>query len=92
MDLEMVSYLSRLGKLSFTEEELKKTAEEMTNIIEIMDTIKEIDIKYYALADNKNVYLNDLREDASEPSMPTQKILQNALNSEDCFVVPKVVE
>ena len=88
MDLEMVSYLSRLGKLSFTEEELKKTAEEMTNIIEIMDTIKEIDIKYDALADNKNVYLNDLREDASEPSMPTQKILQNALNSEDCFVVP----
>ena len=92
MDLEMVSYLSGLGKLSFTEEELKKTAEEMTNIIEIMDTIKEIDIKYDALADNKNVYLNDLREDASEPSMPTQKILQNALNSEDCFVVPKVVE
>ena len=92
MDLEMVSYLSRLGKLSFTEEELKKTAEEITNIIEIMDTIKEIDIKYDALADNKNVYLNDLREDASEPSMPTQKILQNALNSEDCFVVPKVVE
>ena len=92
MDLEMVSYLSRLGKLSFTEEELKKTAEEMTNIIEIMDTIKEIDIKYDALADNKNVYLNDLRKAASEPSMPTQKILQNALNSEDCFVVPKVVE
>ena len=92
MDLERVSDHSRLGKFSFTEEELKKTAEEMTNIIEIMDTIKEIDIKYDALADNKNVYLNDLRKDASEPSMPTQKILQNALNSEDCFVVPKVVE
>ena len=76
----------------FTEEELKKTAEEMTSIIEIMDTIKEIDVEYNALADNKNVYLNDLREDASEPSMPTEKILQNAVNSENCFVVPKVVE
>ena len=64
MDLEMVSYLSKLGKLAFTEEELKKTAEEMTSIIEIMDTIKEIDVEYNALADNKNVYLNDLREDA----------------------------
>lgn len=92
MDLEMVRYLSGLGKLSFTEEELKKTAEEMTSIIEIMDTIKEIDIEYDALADNKNVYLNDLREDASELSMPTEKILQNAQNSENCFVVPKVVE
>ena len=92
LDLEMVSYLSKLGKLAFTEEELKKTAEEMTSIIEIMDTIKEIDVEYTALADNKNVYLNDLREDASEPSMPTEKILQNAVNSENCFVVPKVVE
>lgn len=92
LDLEMVSYLSKLGKLSFTDEELKKTAEEMTSIIEIMDTIKEIDVEYNALADNKNVYLNNLREDASEASMPTEKILQNAVNSENCFVVPKVVE
>ena len=92
MDLEMVSYLSKLGKLSFTDEELKKTAEEMTSIIEIMDTIKEIDVEYNALADNKNVYLNNLREDESETSMPTEKILQNAVNSQNCFVVPKVVE
>ncbi|MGN0620908.1 MAG: Asp-tRNA(Asn)/Glu-tRNA(Gln) amidotransferase subunit GatC [Porcipelethomonas sp.] len=92
MDLEMVSYLSKLGKLAFTEEELKKTAEEMTGIIEIMDTVKEIDVVYDAFADNKNVYLNDLREDASEASMPTDRILQNAENSENCFVVPKVVE
>ena len=92
MDLEMVSYLSKLGKLSFTDEELKKTAEEMTSIIEIMDTIKEIDVEYNALADNKNVYLNNLREDESEVSMPTEKILQNAVNSQNCFVVPKVVE
>lgn len=88
----MVSYLSRLGKLSFTDEELKKTAEEMTSIIEIMDTIKEIDVEYNAFADNKNVYLNNLREDASEASMPTEKILQNAINNKNCFVVPKVVE
>ena len=83
MDLEMVSYLSKLGKLSFTDEELKKTAEEMTSIIEIMDTIKEIDVEYNALADNKNVYLNNLREDESEASMPTEKILQNAVNSQN---------
>ena len=40
MDLEMVSYLSRLGKLSFTEEELKKPRR-MTNIIEIMVLLKK---------------------------------------------------
>lgn len=92
LDLQMISYLSKLSKLNFTESELKKAADDMTSIIEIMDTIKEIDIKYDALADNKNVYLNDLREDISEKSMPTEKILQNAVNSDNCFVVPKVVE
>lgn len=92
MDLQMVSYLSKLGKLSYTEEELVKAAEDMTSIIDIMDTIKEIDISYDALADNKNVYLKDLRVDVSEDSMPTEKILMNSTNSNNCFIVPKVVE
>ena len=88
----MVGYLSELGKLQFSQEELEKVAHEMTDIINLMDTIKEIDVTYDALLDNKNVYLNDLRKDISEASMPTEKVLQNATNSNNCFVVPKVVE
>lgn len=92
MDLQMIAYLAELGKLHFTPEEMGKMAIEMTNIIEIMDTVKEIDVEYDALADNKNIYLNDLREDVKADSFPTEKILQNAVNDENCFVVPKVVE
>ncbi len=92
MDLQMIAYLAELGKLHFTPEEMEKMAIEMTNIIEIMDTVKEIDVEYDALADNKNIYLNDLREDVKADSFPTEKILQNAVNDENCFVVPKVVE
>lgn len=92
MDLEMVKYLSKLGKLNFTDEELEKAAKDMTSIIEIMDTIKEIDITYEPIKDNHNVYLKGLREDVAMDSFPTEKILQNAVNSERCFVVPKVVE
>ncbi len=92
MDIEMVRHLSDLGKLTFTDEELEKVAKDMTGIIKIMDTIKEIDISYDPIKDNHNVYLNGLREDRSMDSFPTEKILQNAVNSENCFVVPKVVE
>ena len=88
----MISYLSELSKLNFTGEELEKAANEMTDIINLMDTIKEIDITYDPYLDNKNVYLNDLRKDISSSSMPTEKVLSNAVNSESCFVVPKVVE
>ena len=92
MDLDMVRYLAKLSKLNYTEEELAKVAKDMAGIINIMDTIKDIDIKYDPFADNKNIYLNDLREDISAESFPTEKILANALNSENSFVVPKVVE
>lgn len=92
MDLEMVKYLAELGKLEFSDDALAKTANEMTDIINLMDTVKEIDITYDALKDNHDVYLNNLREDAAAPSMETQKVLQNAVNSNNCFVVPKVVE
>mgnify|MGYP002425249399 CR=1 FL=1 len=84
MDLEMVKYLAKLGKLSFTDEELEQAVKDMTSIIEIMDTIKEIDITYDPLKDN--------RKDEAKPSLPTEKLLQNAVSSENCFVVPKVVE
>ncbi|MCC8111150.1 MAG: aspartyl/glutamyl-tRNA amidotransferase subunit C [Ruminococcus sp.] len=92
MDLQMIAYLAELGKLHFTPDEMETMAREMTNIIEIMDTVKEIDVVYDAEADNKNVYLNDLREDVKADSFPTEKILQNAVQDENCFVVPKVVE
>ncbi len=88
----MIAYLAELGKLKFTPEEMETMAKEMTSIIEIMDTVKEIDVVYDAEADNKNVYLNDLREDVKADSFPTEKILQNAVQDENCFVVPKVVE
>ncbi len=92
MELEMVKYLAKLAKLDFTEEGFEKMAADMTGIIEIMDTVKEADIVYDPLKDNHNVYLKDLRKDEAYPSLPTEKILQNAVNSEQSFVVPKVVE
>ncbi len=88
----MVKYLAQLSKLKFSEKELEEVAKQMTGIISLMDKVKEIDISYDPLLDNKNIYLNDLRKDEKKESMPTEKILSNAVNSNNCFVVPKVVE
>ncbi len=88
----MVKYLAELGKLEFSDDELAKKADEMTDIINLMDTVKEIDITYDALKDNHDVYINDLRGDVVKQSLATEKVLQNAVNSNNCFVVPKVVE
>lgn len=92
MDLQMVSYLGKLSKITFSEDELQEMAKDMTDIIGIMDTVREIDVTYDAELDNKNVFLYDLRQDEEHESMPTEKILQNAQSRDNCFVVPKVVE
>ncbi len=92
MDLEMVKYLAELGKLEFTDEALAKTAEEMTDIIELMDGVKAIDVEYDAHKDNHDVFYDKLRTDDKQPSMPTEKVLKNAVNQDNAFVVPKVVE
>ncbi len=92
MDLNTVKYLADLSKLEYSDEMLEKTANEMTSIMELMDTIKDIDITYDAYLDNHNVFLDGLRTDEVIPSMPTEKVVANAVNSKNCFVVPKVVE
>ena len=89
----MVRHLANLSRLAFNDDEMKKMADDMTGIIEIMDTIKDIDVTYEPIKDNHNVYLNDLRKDIADDSFPTEKILGNAaVVSENAFVVPKVVE
>lgn len=92
MDTEMVKYLSKLSMINFSDAESEKMAREMTDIIALMDSVKDIDIVYDPIKDNHNVYLNDLRKDIPADSFPTEKILQNAVSLEKSFVVPKVVE
>ena len=81
MDLNTVKYLADLSKLEYSDEKLEKTANEMTSIMELMDTIKDIDITYDAYLDNHNVFLDGLRTDEVIPSMPTEKVVANAVNS-----------
>ncbi|MBR1423174.1 MAG: Asp-tRNA(Asn)/Glu-tRNA(Gln) amidotransferase subunit GatC [Ruminococcus sp.] len=92
MDMQMVKYLADLSKLEFSEQKLEETAGQMTDIINLMDTVKEIDVTYDAYKDNHDVFLPELRCDSVVPSMATDKIVSNAVSSDNCFVVPKVVE
>ena len=92
MDRETVRYLAQLGRLYFTDEELDKMSEDMTDIIELMDTIKNADAFSDTFKYGCSVNFDDLREDIAGESYPTAKILQNAVSSENAFVVPRVVE
>lgn len=92
MEKKTLIHLSNLGKINFTDEELNRFGSEMSEIIALMDKIKEIDITYDDTKDNNAISFNDLREDIAIESYPVDELLKNAEHIDDCYIVPKVVD
>ena len=89
-----LDHIAELSKLSFTHEEGEKMAEQMGDIIALMDTIRDFDIEYDYTKDNNQIRYAQLREDKAEESFPAEKLMQNAVTggNEDCYVLPKMME
>ena len=92
VDIDTIKHLCGLSKLDYDEEGLKKVMGEMSDIIDLMDEIKSFDLVYDDTKDHNEIRFEDTREDVAEESFPTEKLLSNAENRDNCYVVPKVVE
>ncbi|MBQ9947328.1 MAG: Asp-tRNA(Asn)/Glu-tRNA(Gln) amidotransferase subunit GatC [Oscillospiraceae bacterium] len=92
MELTTIRHLCRLSRLSYDDAALEKVMGEMSDIVSLMDTIKELDIDYDDTLDMGSISFSEVREDEAAPSSPTEKLLRNARSRENCFVVPKVVD
>ncbi len=92
MDTATLDHISELSKLNFTDEEKETMLSQMTDIIGLMDTIKEYDITYDDTKDHNEIRYADLRKDIPEPSFPTEKLQQNTTPRDNCYVVPKMME
>ena len=94
IDRTALDHIAELSKLSFTDEESEVMAEQMGDIITLMDTIRDIDVTYDDTKDKNEITYNMLREDKAGESFPTEKLLQNAVTGgdEDCYVLPKMME
>lgn len=94
IDKATLDHIAALSKLSFTDEESEAMAEQMGDIIALMDTIRDIDIEYDDTKDNNQIAYKELREDKPNASFPTEKLMQNAVTGGDgdCYVMPKMME
>ena len=92
MDIATLDNICQLSKLNFNEEEQRSMLAQMTDIIDLMDTIKEYDITYDDTKDHNEIRYDDLRKDIPEPSFPTEKLQQNTSPRDNCYVVPKMME
>ncbi len=92
MEIGTIQHLCELSRLRYEGGELEKVMGEMTDIVKLMDTIRDFDLSYDDTRDNNSIAFSEVREDEPQPSFPREKLLSNAESSESCYVVPKVVE
>lgn len=92
MDIKTLDHLCELSKLNFTEDEQRKMLADMSDIIDLMDTIKAFEISYDDTKDKNEIAYDDLRKDIAAPSFETERLQQNTQPRDNCYVVPKMME
>ncbi len=89
---EAVERVAHLSRLEFSEEELEKQFEQLGSIIDMMDSLSEIDTTDVSPLNHVMDIQNVFRQDDVHESMGVEKVLSNAPSeNENMFQVPKIV-
>ena len=90
---EIIDHIANLAKLEFKGEEKKAVHQKLTNIVDMMDKLAEVDTEgvepLISMVDEEN----DMREDEISFELSKEKALKNAPSkNSDYFKIPKVLD
>lgn len=89
---EEVVHVARLARLNLDEEAIELYTKQLGDILTYMDTLNRVDTKDVPPTSHAIFMKNAFREDEVEASVPVERALANAPESEEgSFVVPKVI-
>jgi aspartyl-tRNA(Asn)/glutamyl-tRNA(Gln) amidotransferase subunit C len=92
LSVEDVRNVARLARLSMDEAKLARLTPQLESILEYVAKIGEVDVTGVPPMAHALPLSNVLREDVVEPSLPIEKVLQNAPQTDGRFFkVPKVI-
>ena len=94
MEKNTLLHIAELSKLSFTDEEAETMMEQMGDIIDLMDTIRDAELEYDDTKDKKEISYQQLRTDTAAESFHAEKLLKNAETdgTGSCYTIPKMME
>ncbi len=88
-----VERIAQLARLALSKDEIDALTSEMDAILGYVDKLNELDTDHIMPTAHAVPMENAFRADTARPSFGTEKALQNAPKaSEDCFLVPKIIE
>ncbi len=89
IDREQVLHVARLARLSLSDEEVERMSGEISNILDHIEKIGELDLEGVPPTTHVVDVGNALREDEPRPSWDREKMLQGAPSvRDDGFEVP----
>ena len=90
---EEVLHIARLARLGLTEEDVERFREQLSNILENFEVLKEVESEGVPPTTHAVPLQNVLREDEVAPSLPQDEVLANAPRQEEGhFKVRPVLE
>lgn len=88
-----LKHIALLARLDLTEEEAELYTHHITNILEYVEKLKELDVIDVPPTSHTVPMDSVMREDEVEPGLPIDEVLKNAPDKEDrYFRVPRVTE
>jgi aspartyl-tRNA(Asn)/glutamyl-tRNA(Gln) amidotransferase subunit C len=92
LTLDDVRHVAMLARLALTEDHLKRLTGQLESILEYIAKLSEVDTTGIEPMAHALPLHNVFREDVVEPSLPLEKVLQNAPQADgNFFMVPKVI-
>jgi aspartyl-tRNA(Asn)/glutamyl-tRNA(Gln) amidotransferase subunit C len=90
---ELLDKIAHLSRLEFDEKDAEKMMQDMTEIVEWVEKLKEVDTENVEPLTTMSHEVNALRTDEVGEHLDHQRALLNAPNKDaDYFRVPKVLE
>ncbi len=87
-----VHHVARLARLSLTDAEIERFVPQLESILDYVAMMDKLDVSNVEPMAHALPLSNVLREDVVTPSLPVEKVLQNAPETDGAFFkVPKVI-
>jgi len=78
-----VEHVALLARLRLSPEEIEKMRAQLSNILEYIDMLKEVDVAGVPPTAQVTDLLNIMRADEVHPSLPPEDVLANAPDQQD---------
>ncbi len=86
-----VSHVAKLANLPLSEEEKKKFEKQLSETLDYVNQLEEIDTKGVEPTSQVTGLENVTREDVATPSLPQEEVLKNSKNTHNGFFKVKAI-